>query len=97
MAKGLPEKTRERRVWQQNLSFFRALRPTLLLASRTVASWKQIPISARIFAVVDVWDALRSDRPYREAWPEDKAREYIRSESGIHFDTRVVGTFLELA
>ena len=42
----------------------------------------QIPLAARIFAVVDVWDALRSDRPYRPAWAEDKALEYIKASSG---------------
>jgi HD-GYP domain-containing protein (c-di-GMP phosphodiesterase class II) len=52
-----------------------------------------IPISARIFAVVDVWDALTSDRPYRFAWPERKALEYIRRESGRHFDPQVVNAF----
>ena len=57
---------------------------------------EQIPLSARIFAVVDVWDALRSDRPYRKGWPEEKARDYVRSNSGIHFDPRVVQVFLGL-
>ena len=54
---------------------------------------KQIPISARIFAVVDVWDALTSDRPYRFAWPEHRALEYIQMESGRHFDPDVVSAF----
>lgn len=57
---------------------------------------KQIPLSARIFAVVDVWDALRSDRPYRLAWPEEKVYEHIRSLSGTHFDPQVVDAFLKL-
>jgi HD-GYP domain-containing protein (c-di-GMP phosphodiesterase class II) len=57
---------------------------------------KQIPIAARIFAIVDVWDALRSDRPYRKAWPEQKTIEYIRSQSGIHFDPEVVDAFFEV-
>jgi HD-GYP domain-containing protein (c-di-GMP phosphodiesterase class II) len=52
-----------------------------------------IPLSARIFAVVDVWDALTSDRPYRLAWPEPKALEYIKLESGRHFDSEVVNVF----
>ncbi len=52
-----------------------------------------IPISARIFAVVDVWDALTSDRPYRSAWPEPQALEYIRRESGRHFDPQIVNAF----
>jgi response regulator RpfG family c-di-GMP phosphodiesterase len=55
----------------------------------------EIPIAARIFAVADVWDALCSDRPYRRAWPETQARQYIRSLSGIHFDPRVVELFFE--
>jgi len=56
---------------------------------------EQIPLAARIFAVVDVWDALRSDRPYRPAWPEEEIREHIRSLAGIHFDPEVVKVFLE--
>jgi HD-GYP domain-containing protein (c-di-GMP phosphodiesterase class II) len=55
-----------------------------------------IPLAARIFAVVDVWDALRSDRPYRLGWPEDKVLDYIREQSGKHFDPRVVEAFLAL-
>ena len=53
----------------------------------------QIPLAARIFAVVDVWDALTSDRPYRQAWSKEKAREYIQTEAGTHFDPQVVKTF----
>src|SRR5574342_660596 len=53
-----------------------------------------IPLAARIFAVVDVWDALRSDRPYRAAWPEEKVCEHIRSLAGTHFDPRVAEVFL---
>ena len=52
-----------------------------------------IPMSARIFAVVDVWDALTSDRPYRNAWPERQALDYIQMESGRHFDPQVVNAF----
>jgi PAS domain S-box-containing protein/putative nucleotidyltransferase with HDIG domain len=57
---------------------------------------EQIPLAARVFAVVDVWDALTSERPYRPAWVEDRALEYIRSLSGAHFDPLVVDAFLEL-
>jgi response regulator RpfG family c-di-GMP phosphodiesterase len=57
----------------------------------------QIPWAARIFAVVDVWDALRSDRPYRAAWPEAQVRDHLESLAGIHFDPRVVATFLDRA
>ncbi|MDQ7029233.1 MAG: GAF domain-containing protein [Ardenticatenia bacterium] len=56
----------------------------------------QIPLPARIFAVVDVWDALRSNRPYRPAWPEEKALRYIREQAGKHFDRHVVAEFLKL-
>ncbi len=55
---------------------------------------EQIPLAARLFAVVDVWDALRSDRPYRQAWSKEKTLEYIRSLSGTHFDPKVVELFL---
>ncbi len=56
----------------------------------------EIPLSARIFAVVDVWDALCSDRPYRRAWEPRRALEYIQNETGRHFDPIVVSTFLRL-
>jgi response regulator RpfG family c-di-GMP phosphodiesterase len=46
--------------------------------------------------VVDVWDALRSDRPYRQGWPEDKVLDYIRGQAGQHFEPRVVEAFLAL-
>ena len=55
---------------------------------------EQIPLSARVFAVVDVFDALTSDRPYRPAWSREKAAEHIRLASGSHFDPAVVGVFL---
>jgi response regulator RpfG family c-di-GMP phosphodiesterase len=55
-----------------------------------------IPLAARIFAVVDVWDAITSDRPYRAAWPEDQARDYLLSQSGIHFDPHILEIFLEI-
>jgi PAS domain S-box-containing protein/putative nucleotidyltransferase with HDIG domain len=52
-----------------------------------------IPLSARIFSVVDVWDALRSNRPYRKAWQDDKIRSYIHEQTGSHFDPLVVDAF----
>jgi HD-GYP domain-containing protein (c-di-GMP phosphodiesterase class II) len=55
-----------------------------------------IPIAARIFTVVDVWDALRSDRPYRSAWPKEPVIAHIQSLSGTHFDPRAVELFLTL-
>lgn len=57
---------------------------------------EEIPLAARIFAVVDVMDALTNDRPYRKAWPMEKALEYFREQSGKHFDPRVVEVFLSL-
>ena len=56
---------------------------------------EKIPLAARIFAVVDVWDALRSDRPYRKAWSNEKVRQHIQNGSGVHFDPDVVRVFLE--
>jgi len=58
---------------------------------------EQIPLAARLFAVVDVWDALCSDRPYRPAWPKEQVREYVREQTGKHFDPKVVERFLHLA
>ena len=55
-----------------------------------------IPLSARVFAVIDVYDALCSDRPYRPAWPEEKVRAYLRENSGIEFDPNVVEAFMAL-
>lgn len=57
---------------------------------------KYIPLAARIFAVVDVWDALNSERPYRPAWPEEKVKEYIREKAGKHFEPRIVDVFLKM-
>ena len=57
---------------------------------------EQIPRAARIFAVADVWDALRSNRPYRAAWTDEQARAYIAEHGGSHFDPRVVTTFLDM-
>lgn len=55
---------------------------------------EQIPLEARIFAVVDVWDALRSDRPYRAAWPVERVRAHLRGLTGTHFDLQIVEMFL---
>jgi HD-GYP domain-containing protein (c-di-GMP phosphodiesterase class II)/sensor domain CHASE-containing protein len=57
---------------------------------------EQIPLAARIFAVVDVWESLLSDRPYRPAWPKENVREYIRSLAGTHFDPKVLEVFFEM-
>jgi PAS domain S-box-containing protein len=56
---------------------------------------EEIPLSARIFAVVDVWDALRSDRPYRKAWSKEKTLTHIQAESGKHFDPYIVDHFIK--
>ncbi len=56
---------------------------------------EEIPLSARIFALVDVYDALTSDRPYRTAWTKEKVIQYIRENSGSHFDPQIVPIFLQ--
>ncbi len=57
---------------------------------------EQIPLSARIFAIIDVYDALRSDRPYRKAWSRKTTIQHIRDQSGKHFDPEVVEKFVEM-
>jgi response regulator RpfG family c-di-GMP phosphodiesterase len=57
---------------------------------------EQIPLAARIFAVVDVWDALSSDRPYRKRWPDEKVHAHLCEQAGSHFDTQVVETFVSM-
>ncbi len=59
-------------------------------------SGQSIPLAARIFAVVDVWDALSNDRPHRAAWPPERVCEYIQAEAGTYFDPQVVDVFLSL-
>lgn len=56
---------------------------------------EEIPLAARIFAVVDVWDALISDRPHRKAWSEELAISLIKEQSGQQFDPSVVEAFLK--
>ena len=56
----------------------------------------EIPFAARIFPIIDVWDALTSDRPYRKAVPHDEVRRLVRAESGKHFDPLVVEAFMDL-
>ena len=56
---------------------------------------EEIPLAARIFTVIDVWDALRSDRPYRKAWSEKETLAYIQEQSGISLDPKVVKHFVE--
>ncbi|WP_346356006.1 HD domain-containing phosphohydrolase [Azotosporobacter soli] len=57
---------------------------------------EDIPLAARIFAVVDVWEALCTDRPYRKAWSAEKAKAHIAQNSGTHFDPKIVERFLSL-
>ncbi|MCL5999693.1 MAG: GAF domain-containing protein [Chloroflexi bacterium] len=57
---------------------------------------EQIPLWARIFAVVDVWDALSSDRPYRSAWPTEQVQQYLLQGAGTHFDPEIVAAFLTM-
>lgn len=57
---------------------------------------EEIPLAARIFCIVDVYDALTSDRPYRRGWLREKTLEHIASLSGSHFDPQVVDAFLRM-
>lgn len=57
---------------------------------------EDIPLSARIFTVVDVWDALLSERPYKKAWSEEKTLEYLRENAGTQFDPVMVKEFLDM-
>jgi PAS domain S-box-containing protein/putative nucleotidyltransferase with HDIG domain len=57
---------------------------------------EQIPLAARIFTLIDVWDALLSDRPYRAAWTQEKAAAYLHEQSGKLFDPRIVEAFFKL-
>ena len=54
---------------------------------------EQIPLAARIFAVADVWDALRSERLYRPAWPEEKVFAYLQAQAGEQLDPQAVQAF----
>lgn len=57
---------------------------------------EQIPLAARLFAIVDVWDALTTDRPYRPAWDKQIAMAYIRDQSGAHFQPAIVDLFVQI-
>jgi putative nucleotidyltransferase with HDIG domain len=81
------------------------LRPALEIPYRHHEQWdgsgyprgltsEQIPVAARIFSVVDVYDSLTSDRPYRSAWSEDDAKKYIQDMAGKQFDPKVVELFM---
>lgn len=57
---------------------------------------EEIPLAARIFAFADVYDALTSDRPYRRAWSQSEALDFIQKESGVHFDPSVTPVFIDM-
>ena len=57
---------------------------------------KEIPLVARIFSIIDVWDAVQSERPYNHAWSKEKAIQYLKDEAGKYFDPECVSVFLEL-
>ncbi len=57
---------------------------------------EKIPLAARLFAVVDTWDALTSDRPYRDAWTKEQTRHYIQTNAGVLFDPNAVSMFMQL-
>lgn len=56
----------------------------------------QIPLAARIFSVVDVWDALHSNRPYRQEWPVERITEYLTKQSGTQFDPAIIKSFIQM-
>ena len=57
---------------------------------------EQIPLAARLFAIIDVWDAIRSDRPYRQGWSKEKVIEHIKSLPGTHFEPKAVELFMNM-
>ena len=57
---------------------------------------EQIPLSARIFSVIDIWDALLSDRPYRKAWSREKVIDYLHEVAGTILDPTIVPVFFQM-
>lgn len=57
----------------------------------------EIPLTARLFSIVDVWDALSSNRPYRPAWPQHQVLDYIHYQANKHFEPEITRVFLEIA
>jgi len=57
---------------------------------------EEIPLAARIFTIIDVWDALRSNRPYRKAWSVKKTTTYIQKQAGKFFDPKIVDRFVDI-
>jgi len=95
------------RIAQDLLSNIAFLRPSLVIPACHHERWdgsgypyglrgEEIPLTARIFAVVDAWDALLSDRPYRKAWSREQAVRHLKSQSGIQFDPQIVKRFLDV-
>ena len=89
------------------LNFIGYLRPALDIPYSHHEKWdgsgypralkgEAIPLAARIFAIVDVWDALTSERPYRPAWKSEDALAYIREQSGKHFEPAIVELFFKV-
>ena len=89
------------------LSHIEYLRPALAIPYNHHEKWdgtgyprglkgEEIAMSARLFAIADVWDALTSNRPYRSAWTKEQALTYIREQSGQHFDPSVVDLFFKV-
>jgi HD-GYP domain-containing protein (c-di-GMP phosphodiesterase class II) len=68
----------------------------MALATRVGSAENKFRWADRLFAVVDVWDALISDRPYRTAWSKGKALKYILEQSGKYFDPDIVKIFLKV-
>lgn len=93
-------------AWRM-LSPIAFLRPALDIPLRHHERWdgtgypgglkgEAIPLAARVFAAVDIWDALSYERPYRKAWPRRKVVEHLRALAGSHLDPEVVRVFLDL-
>jgi PAS domain S-box-containing protein len=91
----------------QMLAPIRYLRPAIAIPYSHHERWdgsgyprglqgQEIPLAARIFAVVDVWDALLSNRPYRRAWPVEQVKKYLLEKAGKHFDPQIVDAFLAM-
>ena len=94
-------------IAHEQLSAIEFLRPALIIPYSHHEKWdgtgypcglagEQIPFMARLFALVDVWDSLCSDRPYRKGWPVDRVRTHIRDQGGKHFDPKLADIFVKL-
>jgi HD-GYP domain-containing protein (c-di-GMP phosphodiesterase class II) len=94
-------------IAQAQLSGIELLRPALAIPYLHHEKWdgtgypggiagEQIPFVVRLFSIVDVWDSLHSDRPYRKGWPADRVRQHIRDQGGKHFDPKLADLFVRL-